>query len=170
VDSPILLVFLLFLQRIMHVIQSKTCRLDYLIWWSFLSISFIYTFITHKEHQERSFKHIQDKLKKMWVYPITPTLPSLKESWWTLILACLYSFETDISRSDMILVLCIKKKTSIRYDHRSANEKLVTLLNEWIPYLLLVAQWRELSRQVKCLKKNKNISIKIPPKAICKCY
>ena len=96
----------------------------------FLSISFISTFITHKEHQERSFKHIQDKLKKMWVYPIIPTLPSLKESSQTLILACLYSFETDISRSDMILVLCTKKKTSIRYGHKSvANEKLVTLLS-----------------------------------------
>ncbi|KAJ6859649.1 hypothetical protein NC651_036057 [Populus alba x Populus x berolinensis] len=44
--------------------------------------------------------------------------------------ACLYSFETDISRSDMILVLYIKKKTSIRYGHKSvANEKLVTLLS-----------------------------------------
>ncbi|KAJ6881999.1 hypothetical protein NC651_028570 [Populus alba x Populus x berolinensis] len=39
----------------------------------------------------------------------------------------------------MILVLCIKKKTSIRYGHKSANEKLVTLLSEWIPCLLLVA-------------------------------
>ncbi|KAJ6866608.1 hypothetical protein NC652_037995 [Populus alba x Populus x berolinensis] len=40
----------------------------------------------------------------------------------------------------MILVLCIKKKTSIRYGHKTAaNEKLVTLLSEWIPCLLLVA-------------------------------
>ncbi|KAJ6860478.1 hypothetical protein NC651_036769 [Populus alba x Populus x berolinensis] len=80
----------------MHVIQSKTCKLDYLIC-GLLSISYISTFITHKEHQERSFKHIQDKLKKI---------------------------------SDMILVLYIKKKTSIRYGHKSvANEKLVTLLS-----------------------------------------
>lgn len=39
-------------------------------------------------------------------YLITPTLPSLKESCRTFILAsCLWAFETDISRSDIIFVL-----------------------------------------------------------------
>ena len=76
----------------------------------------------------------------MWVYLITPTLPSLKESWRTFILAsCLSAFETDISRSDIILVLCIEKEMDIKNGYNFANHKLFTLFHE---ESRLIAQWK----------------------------
>ena len=56
------------------------------------------------------YRHQKEKISSKQNYLITPTLPSLKESCRTFILAsCLSAFETDISKSDITFVLCIRK-------------------------------------------------------------
>lgn len=75
-------------------------------------------------------------------YLITPTLPSLKESWRTFNLAsCLSAFETDIKRSDIIFILCTKEEKEIDCQ-----------INPPIKHLLHV-KYKESKGQAKFLKK-----------------
>lgn len=58
------------------------------------------------------------------MYLITPTLPSLKESWRTFILAsCLSAFETDIRRSDSTFSLCIDGTKEINQKKKNPRDK-----------------------------------------------
>ena len=84
--------------------------------------------------RERCFPSISftEKWKWEW-YLITPTLPSLKESWRTFNLAsCLSAFDTDINRSDNIFILCTKqgKKMAVYQTHQPTKHLLLIKYKE----------------------------------------
>ena len=63
----------------------------------------------------------QSKMKL--THLITPTLPSLRESWRTFSLAsCLSAFETDIRRSDITFILCSREnKRAVKANQQNST-------------------------------------------------